>query len=70
VPDALKPLTQHIPLQSWVRMSALDATLWNFVTVPGVDPANNAAERALRHPVIWHRTSHGTQADKGSLSVQ
>lgn len=37
---------------------------------PGLEPTNNAAERALRHPVIWRRTSHGTHADHGSLFVQ
>jgi transposase len=52
------------------HLVALDAALWNFVTVSGVEPTNNAAERALRHPVIWRRTSHGTHADHGSLFVQ
>ncbi len=48
----------------------VDAALWQFAVTPGVEPTNNAAERALRHPVIWRRTSHGTQADHGSLFVQ
>jgi transposase len=52
------------------HLLALDVALWHFVTVPGVEPTNNAAERALRHPVIWRRTSHGTQTDHGSLFVQ
>ena len=52
------------------RLIALDAALWSFVTAPGVEPTNNAAERALRHPVIWRRTSHGTQSDHGRLFVQ
>ena len=30
------------------RLIALDAALWSFVTAPGVEPTNNAAERALR----------------------
>ncbi len=52
------------------RLIALDPALWSFVTTPGVEPTNNAAERALRHPVIWRRTSHGTQSDHGRLFVQ
>lgn len=29
--------------------------LWTFVTVPGVEPTNNAAERAIRPAVLWRR---------------
>jgi len=47
-----------------------EASLWHFVTSPGVEPTNNSAERALRHPVIWRRTSHGTQSDPGSQFVE
>jgi transposase len=47
-----------------------EASLWHFAIVPGVEPTNNSAERALRHPVIWRRTSHGTQSDMGSLFVE
>ncbi|MDQ2897579.1 MAG: IS66 family transposase [Actinomycetota bacterium] len=39
--------------------------LWTFVTTPGVEPTNNAAERALRGPVIARRLSHGNQSDDG-----
>jgi transposase len=52
------------------RLIALDSALWSFVTSPGVEPTNNAAERALRHPVIWRRTSHGTHSDHGRVFVQ
>jgi len=47
-----------------------DSSLWLFATRPGVEPTNNSAERALRHPVIWRRTSHGTQSDPGSQFVE
>jgi transposase len=47
-----------------------EASLWLFVTVPSVEPTNNSAERALRHPVLWRRTSHGTQSDPGSRFVE
>jgi transposase len=39
--------------------------LWTFITIPGVTPTNNAAERALRGPVIHRRLSHGNQSDDG-----
>ena len=36
----------------------------------GVPPHNNAAERALRHGVIWRKTSHGTDGAAGSRFVE
>ena len=44
--------------------------LWTFRRVAGVDPTNNAAERALRHAVIWRKTSGGTESDAGSPFVE
>jgi transposase len=49
---------------------AADADLWRFVSVPRLEPTNNSAERALRHSVIWRRSSHGTQSDHGSRFVE
>ncbi|MBV8919291.1 IS66 family transposase, partial [Bradyrhizobium sp.] len=39
--------------------------LWTFVTVDGVEPTNNPAERALRGPVIHRKLSHGTSSPGG-----
>jgi transposase len=39
--------------------------LWTFTSVEGVEPTNNAAERALRGPVIHRKLSHGNQSDQG-----
>lgn len=39
--------------------------LWTFVTVEGVEPTNNPAERALRGPVIHRKLSHGTRSHDG-----
>lgn len=39
--------------------------LWTFVTVPGVTPTNNAAERSLRGPVIHRKLCHGNRSDDG-----
>jgi transposase len=39
--------------------------LWTFITIDGVEPTNNPAERALRSPVIHRKLSLGTQSDNG-----
>lgn len=44
--------------------------LWTFLDVEGVEPTNNAAERSLRHAVIWRRLSFGTQSAGGSRFVE
>ena len=43
--------------------------LWTFLRVEGVGPTNNAAERALRHAVLWRKSSYGTASAKGSRYV-
>lgn len=43
--------------------------MWLFVTTDGVEPTNNAAERAIRPAVIWRRTSFGSQTQTGSEFV-
>lgn len=40
--------------------------LWAFLRHDGVEPTNNASERALRHAVIWRKLSFGTQSAAGS----
>jgi len=44
--------------------------LWTFVSVRGVEPTNNAAERSLRGPVIHRKLSHGTRTDDGERFVE
>jgi transposase len=46
------------------------AWLWTFVDHEGVEPTNNASERALRHGVIWRKLSFGTQSESGSRFVE
>jgi len=41
-------------------------SLWTFTKREGVDPTNNAAERALRPAVIWRKTCFGTWSEGGS----
>jgi len=44
--------------------------LWTFVRCEGIEPTNNAGERALRHAVIWRKLSFGTQSEAGSRFVE
>jgi transposase len=43
--------------------------LRTFVTVPGIEPTNNAAEQALRPAVLWRKGSFGTQSAGGNAFV-
>jgi len=43
---------------------------WTFVTHPGVEPTNNAAERVLRPAVIWRKQCFGAQSADGSRFVE
>lgn len=69
------PIAAHekTPLAKTVRtctqLLKVESALWTFVETPGVEPTNNAAERALRPAVIWRLTSFGSQSQAGSEFV-
>lgn len=44
---------------------ALWPALWSFVTHPGVEPTNNAAEQALRAIVVKRKISGPTRSRRG-----
>jgi len=48
----------------------LEPALWTFVSVEGVEPTNNAAERAVRSGVMWRKSSFGTRSADGSRFVE
>lgn len=52
------------------NLLAMEPALWTFVRKEGVEPANNTAERALRHGVLWRHTSFGTHRPAGSRFVE
>jgi transposase len=52
------------------ELLGIEASLWTFAMVPGVEPTNNAAERAVRHAVCWRKTSYGTDSERGSRFVE
>jgi len=64
---------EQTPLAKTVRtcrqLLKVEPAMWLFVTVEGVEPTNNAAERAIRPAVLWRRTSFGTQSQAGSTFV-
>ena len=52
------------------NLAAIEPALWTFVRKEGVEPTNNAAERALRHGVLWRKGSFGTHSPAGSRFVE
>jgi transposase len=45
-------------------------TLWNFTEHAGAEATNNRCERAIRHAVLWRKTSLGTQSEAGDRFVE
>ena len=43
-----------------------EPSLFMFAFNTGVEPTNNAAERAIRHGVIWRKQSHGPKSEAGA----
>ncbi|HVK15494.1 MAG TPA: IS66 family transposase [Fimbriiglobus sp.] len=52
------------------ELLGIEPALYTFATTEGVEPTNNAAERALRHAVCWRKTSYGTDSPTGSRFVE
>jgi transposase len=52
------------------ELLGIESALYTFAAVEGVEPTNNAAERALRHAVCWRKTSGGTDSASGSRFVE
>lgn len=48
------------------RILKFSAALWTFAHKRGVEPTNNAAERAIRPAVLWRKRSFGTHSERGS----
>ena len=47
-------------------IDSLWPALWTYLDVPGVEPTNNVAERAIRPAVLWRKGSFGTQSGSGA----
>jgi transposase len=48
----------------------LKDALFTFVDREGIEPTNNSAERAIRHAVMYRKTSFGTRSASGSRFVE
>lgn len=53
-----------------VGLVQVESCLWLFAQIPGLEPTNNNAERALRPAVIWRKTCFGTQSEVGERFVE
>jgi transposase len=64
--------TQRSPAFPQVLTSykLLEIERWTFGQIAGVEPTNNAAERAIRPGVLWRKESVGTQTEVGSRFVE
>ena len=49
------------------QLHSVAAGLWTFLEIEGIEPTNNAAERALRQSVIQRKISHGVQSRQGGI---
>jgi transposase len=82
--EALRPLRQRVEAlldqgtrcghaktqRTCQRLLNLAPALWTFVDTPGVEPTNNAAERAIRPAVWWRQASFGTHSEHGNRFVE
>ncbi|HBY93934.1 MAG TPA: IS66 family transposase [Chloroflexi bacterium] len=65
-------LREGLALPAWTKAHALctdllklEPALWTFLSVEGLEPTNNAAERALRPAVLWRTGSFGSNSESG-----
>jgi hypothetical protein len=55
--------------RSCIQLLKVESAFWTFVNIEGIEPTNNAAERALRPAVLWRKNSFGSRSKAGSLFV-
>jgi transposase len=77
VQSAIRERLEQGCRERWQRIAGLSRellklwpALWTFVTTEGVEPTNNAAERALRPAVLWRKGCFGTRSVEGSRFVE
>lgn len=64
-------VSEHEPVRRLcASLSKNPDALWRFASFKDAEPTNNAAERALRHAVLWRKTSHGTRSQRGARFVE
>jgi transposase len=50
------------------KIREVEEALWTFARVEGVEPTNNAAERALRPAVLRRKRSFGNHSEAGAVT--
>lgn len=77
--QAMRPIRQEIEsllqvgtfvnhpqtVKTCANILKISPALWSFVEHEGIEPTNNAAERALRRGVLWRKRSFGSQSTRG-----
>jgi transposase len=56
--------------QFCANLLEIEAALWMFTKVEGVEPTNNHMERLLRLAVLWRRRSFGCNSERGCRFVE
>jgi transposase len=56
--------------QFCANLLEIEAALWMFTKVEGVEPTNNHMERLLRRAVLWRRRSFGCHSERGCRFVE
>ncbi|RMG37288.1 MAG: hypothetical protein D6725_09080 [Planctomycetota bacterium] len=62
---AARPVRRNVPPYSETLHGVVDVSVHD-----DVEPTNNHCERALRHAVLWPKSSFGTQSALGSRFVE
>jgi transposase len=52
------------------NLLAVEAALWTFLYVEGVEPTNNHAERMVRRGVLWRKCAYGSWSEEGCRFVE
>ena len=47
------------------KLLKIEAAMWSFTRMPGLEPTSNLAERMLRSAVLWRKNSFGCHSDDG-----
>ena len=68
--EGIRQATREVPATTAAanlaaRMEKFGESYFRFITTPGVEPTNNAAEQAIRFVVIDRHITQGTRGEKG-----
>lgn len=59
------------PVATWcANVHVVEAAVWTFARVEGVEPTNNHVERLLRKGVLWRKRSFGCSSPAGCRFVE